>query len=197
MDSFVTWLAQKLTLLTVTMWAIQFVSTIPERMLLLILCSLIMATILAITYCVRPARVRPFMHVIGAFLLFRGLYLIFPRDYSGDIALFLALLIAIIYFPGWRPSTSTPPNVPRLGVGRLVFSTILVPALAVFLLDGWTLQRLAQALHRDKSVHKLDSIQLNSLALDAQHRLLYASGHGTEYLLAYDIDDLTHAPRSS
>jgi DNA-binding beta-propeller fold protein YncE len=197
LDNFITWFAHKLSLVTVTMWGIQFVSTIPERILLLGLCSLIIATTLAVTRWVRSPRSRAFIPIVAAFLLFRGLYAIFPGDYSGDLALFLTLLIAIIHFRDWRSGTTAPPGLRRFGIVRLVLSIVLVPALAVLLVNGWSLLGLAQTLHRDGAVHKLDSIDLDSLALDTQNALLYASGHGTEYLLAYDVHDVTHPTRRS
>lgn len=197
LDNLVTWLAHNLTLVAVTMWGIQLISTIPERIFLLFLCSLTMATTLAVTRWVPSLRSRAFIPIAGAFVLFRGLYAIFPGDYSGDVALFLTLLIAIIHLPDWRPRDSAPPGGLRFGKVRLLLSTILVPALAVLLVNGWSLQKLAQELHRDEAVRKLDRLDLDSLALDTQNSLLYASGHGTEYLLAYDVHDLTQPPRRS
>src|SRR5262249_27861740 len=179
------------------MWGIQFVSTFPERILLLILCSFVMATILAIALRAHSPQWRAFILIVGAFVWFRGLYAIFPRDYSGDVALFLTVLFAIIHLPECRPVSNAAGNLLRFGKVRLLLSTILVPALAVVLIDGWSLQTLVQVLHKDPAVHKLDSLELNSLAFDTENSLLYATGHGTDYLLAYDVHDLAHAPRRS
>src|SRR5713101_4153399 len=197
LDNFVTWLAHKLTLVTVTMWAIQFVSTIPERILLFVLCALIMAIALAAAHWARSPRLRAFIPIVGAFVLFRGLYAIFPGAYGGDVALFLTLLIAIIHLPNWRLVNNAAGSVLRFGKGRLLLSTIIVPGLAVLLVngwslerDGWSLQKFGQELHRDEAVRKLDRLDLDSLALDTQNSLLYATGHGTEYLLAYDVHNL-------
>jgi DNA-binding beta-propeller fold protein YncE len=197
LDNLVTWLAHKLGLVTITMWGIQFVSTFPERILLLILCSFVMATILAIALRAHSPQWRAFILIVGAFVWFRGLYAIFPRDYSGDVALFLTVLFAIIHLPECRPVSNAAGNLLRFGKVRLLLSTILVPALAVVLIDGWSLQTLVQVLHKDPAVHKLDSLELNSLAFDTENSLLYATGHGTDYLLAYDVHDLAHAPRRS
>ena len=198
LDEAVSWLGHELGLLPVTMWGIQFVIAIPERILLLVLCSLIMATILAVTRRVASPRLRAFIPILGAFVLFRGLYAIFPGAYSGDIALFLTLLLAIIHLPGRRPSNTAPPGAVRFGKLRLLLSTVLVPSLAVSLLNGWSLQgRLGQKLHRDEAVRQIDSVDLDLLALDTQNSLLYVSGHGTDYILAYDLHDLTHGPRRS
>jgi DNA-binding beta-propeller fold protein YncE len=102
------------------------------------------------------------------------------------------------------PDNNATHSILRLGKARLLLSTILVPGLAVLLIngwslerDGWSLQKLGQVLHRDEAVRKLDRLDLDSLALDTQNSLLYATGHGTEYLLAYDVRDLTQAPRRS
>jgi len=194
LDNCITWFAHKLSLVTVTMWGIQFVSTIPERILLAVLTSLFMVTVLAVARRARSPRSRAFIPIVGAFVWFRGLYAIFPGSYSGDIALFLTLLIVIIHL--W-PDNNATLGVLRLGKARLLLSTILVPGLAALLINGWTLQKLAQELHGDEAVLKLDTFDLDSLALDTQNSLLYASGHGSEYLLAYDIHDLAHAPRRS
>src|SRR5215469_13000741 len=203
-DNFITSFAQKLSLLTVTMWGIQLVSTIPERILLGVLCFLIMAGTLAVSRRLRSPRLRAFIPILGAFALFRALYAIFPGDHNGDIALFLAFLIAIIHLPGRWPDSTAQPAVLRFGKLRLLLSTMIVPGLAVLLIngwslerDGWSLQKFGQWLHRDEAVGKLDKLDLDSLALDTQHSLLYATGHGTEYLLAYDVRDFTHAPRRS
>jgi hypothetical protein len=135
---------------------------------------------------------------------FRGLYAIFPGTYSGDIALSLTLLIVMIHFPDLWPGNNAARSILRFGKARLLLSTILVPGLAVLLVngwslerDGWSLQKFGQELHRDEAVRKLDRLDLDSLALDTQNSLLYATGHGTEYLLAYDAHDFTHAPRRS
>jgi hypothetical protein len=201
LDNFITWFAHKLSLVTVTMWGIQFVSTIPERILLAVLTSLIIVTTLAVGRRARSPRSRAFIPIVGAFVWFRGLYAIFPGSYSGDIALFLTLLIVMIHL--W-PGNNVTRSILRLGKARLLLSTILVPGLAVLLIngwslerDGWSLQKFGQELHRDEAVRKLDRLDLDSLALDTQNSLLYATGHGTEYLLAYDVHNLTHAPRRS
>jgi len=133
LDNLVTWLAHKLGLVTITMWGIQFVGTFPERILLLILCSFVMATTLAVADRARSPQWRVFILIVGAFVWFRGLYAIFPRDYSGDVALFLTLLFTIIHLPEWRPVSNTAGNLLRFGKVRLLLSTILVPALAVLL----------------------------------------------------------------
>ncbi len=201
LDNFITWLAHKLSLLTITMWGIQLVSTIPERILLAVLTSLIIVTTLAVGRRARSPRSRAFIPIVGAFVWFRGLYAIFPGSYSGDIALFLTLLIVMIHL--W-PGNNVTRSILRLGKARLLLSTILVPGLAVLLIngwslerDGWSLQKFGQELHRDKAVRKLDKLDLDSLALDTQNNLLYASGHGSEYILAYDAHDLARGRRRS
>src|SRR5262249_5934416 len=139
---------------------------------------------------VRVPRPRFLVPIIGTFVLFRGLYLIFPRSYAADIALSLALLMAILQLPSWRRSEDKGLILPRLGVFRWLLSVILVPLLGVVLLNGWSLQGLAKKLHRDESVQQFARADVNNLALDTENGLLYVSGHGTEYLLAYDVNDL-------
>ena len=197
LDNVITWLAGKLSLLTVTMWGIQLVSTIPERVLLLVLCFIITTSTLAVSRRARSLRLRAFIPIVGAFVLFRALYAVFPGAYSGDIALFLTLLIAFIHSPYFGPGNNPARSFLGLGRVRFLLFTILVPGLAILLVNGWSLQKLAHELRGDEAVHKLDSFDLDSLALDTQNSLLYATGHGSEYLLAYDIHDLSHAPRQS
>ncbi len=196
-DDFVTWLAHKFTLVDVTMWAIQFVGTISERILLLIFCSIAIAATLILARLVRMPRRHFLVPVIGTFVVFRVLYQIFPRSYAADVALSLALLMAMIQLPNWRRGHETGLSVPQVGVFRWLLSVILVPLLGVVLLNGWSLQGLAQQLHRDESVQKFAWGDTNSLALDTENGLLYVSGHGTEYMLAYDVNDLSRAPYRS
>ena len=72
-DDVVTWFAQKLSLLSVTMWGIQILSTMTERALLLVLCSVFMAITIFVTRRVRSDRLRPLVPLAGALVLFRGL----------------------------------------------------------------------------------------------------------------------------
>ena len=196
-DNVVTWLAQKITLLDVTMWGIQFLSTITERALLFVVCAIAMAVAIAVTRRVRSARLRPFVPVAGALVLFRGLYAIFPVLHGADFAVVLALVVAMVQLPVWMPGRDARSGAPRLGLFRWLLSVVVIPALAVGLLNGWSLMPFAQALHHDRAVRHIAALDLDSLALDRENRLLYASGHGTQYLLAYDIDDLNQPPHVS
>src|SRR5262245_13513008 len=100
------------------MWGIQFVSTFPERILLLIFSALAMGTTLAVARRARSPQWRGFILIVGAFVWFRGLYAIFPGDHSGDVALFLTLLFAIIHLPEWRPVSNAAGNLLRFGKVR-------------------------------------------------------------------------------
>jgi hypothetical protein len=197
LDDVVTWLAHRFSLVDVTMWGIQLVSTIPERILLFIACSIAVTAILIPSRLARSASVRFLIPVLGAFVVYRGLYLIFWRPDATAVALGLALLTAAIHTPSWLRSRTTAVDPKKLGMVGWLFSVVLVPSFAAVLLHGWSLQGLAHRLHRDESVQQLADIDLNALALDAENRLLYAVGHGTDYLLAYDLNDFSRAPRSS
>src|SRR5215813_13839815 len=197
LDDVVTWLAHRFSLVDVTMWGIQFVGTIPERILLLLACSIAITAILVPSRLARSASVRFVAAAIGAFVVFRVLYHIFWHPHASAVALALALAMAAIQIPSWRRSRTTTLDAPKLGVLGWLLSVVLVPALAAVLLHGWSLQGLAHRLHRDESVHQVAEIDLNALALDAENGLLYAAGHGTDYLLAYDINDISRAPHSS
>jgi|GEM_PF-6248792 len=197
LDHVVTWLAHRFSLVDVTMWGIQLVGTIPERILLLLACSIAITAILIPSRLARLASARFLVPVIGAFVVFRVLYHIFWRAHATAVALALALLMAGIQLPNWLRSRTTALNAPKLGIGGWLLSVVFVPSLAAFLLHGWSLQSLAHKLHRDESVHQFADIDLNALALDAENGRLYATGHGTDHLLAYDLNDLSRGPRSS
>lgn len=197
LDDLITWLAHRFSLVDVTMWGIQFVGTIPERILLFVPCSLAMAAVLIASRRAQSASVRFLVPVIGGFVVFRVLYLIFWRPHPTLVAFLLALLIAVIQIPNWRRSRNATVDSSRLGAAAWLLSVIGAPLLAAVLLHGWSLQGLAHKLHQDESVQQFADIDLNALALDAENGLLYAAGHGTDSLLAYDVKDLARAPRSS
>jgi hypothetical protein len=56
------------------MWGIQLVSTIFERILLFVICAVAIAATLVLNRWVRSPKLRPFVPLIGALALFRGLY---------------------------------------------------------------------------------------------------------------------------
>jgi len=197
LDNVVTWLAHRFSLVDVTMWGIQFVGTIHERILLFLACSLAITAILVPSRLARSASVRFFAPVIGAFVVFRVLYHLFWHPEATAVALALALAMAAIQILSSPRSRGTTLNAPKHRVLAWLLSVILLPALAAVLLHGWSLQTLARRLHWDGSVHQVAEIDLNALALDAKNGLLYAAGHGTDYLLAYDINDISRAPHSS
>jgi hypothetical protein len=217
LDAFVTRLAANFGLQDVTFWAIQFVSTIPERIFLFLLCSLAIAVMLVLTRLVRSQSVRFFIPVAGVFLLFLLLYhlpgsspygphgellrgargALYPQNFGAGVALSLALVMAIIQLRSGRRSSDSAPNVSKLGISQLLISLILIPFLGVALLSGWSLQGLARKFHRDPSVQQFSAVNSNGLALDTDNNLLYVSGHGTDRLLAYDVRDLNRGPHRS
>jgi len=197
LDEVVTWLAHRFSLVEVTMWGIQFVGTIPERMLLFLVCSIAITAILVLSRLARSASVRFLAPVIGTFVVSRVLYLVFWHPHATAVALAPALVMAAIQLPSWRRSRTTTLHPPKLGPAGWLLSVVLVPALAAVLLHGWSLQGLAHRLHQDESVQQVADFDLNALALDAENGLLYAAGHGTDYLLAYDLKDLSRAARNS
>jgi DNA-binding beta-propeller fold protein YncE len=197
LDEVVTWLAHRFSLVDVTMWGIQFVGTIPERIILFLACSIAITAILVLSRLAGSASVQFLAPVIGAFVVFRVLYFVFWHPHATAVALAPALLMAAIQIPSWRRSRTTGLYPPKLGVVGWLFSVVLVPSLAAVLLHGWSLQGLAHRLHRDESVQQLAALDINALALDAENGVLYAVGHGTDSLLAYDLNDPSRAPRSS
>jgi DNA-binding beta-propeller fold protein YncE len=197
LDDVVTWLARKLSLVEVTMWGIQFLSTVTERALLFVICSVALAATIVLTHWIRSNRLRPLVLLAGALVLFRGLYVMFPGPHDGDNALVLLLVLVLVDLPVWMPGRDVIAGTPRLGLVRWLVSVVVVPALAVGLINGWSLKRLALAMHRDPAVRQIAALDLDSLALDRENRLLYASGHGTNYLLAYNTENLDQPPHTS
>jgi hypothetical protein len=197
LDDVVTWLAHRFSLVDVTMWAIQFVGTIPERIFLFLACFIAITAIIVASRLAPSASVRFVAPVIGAFVVFRVLYHVFWHPHATALALALAVGMAAIQIPSWRRSRTTTLDARKLGVVGWLLSAVLLPLLAAVLLHGWSLQGLAHRLHRDESVQQVAELDINALALDTENGLLYAAGHGTDYLLSYELNDLTRAPRSS
>jgi len=197
LDDVVTWLARKLSLVQVTMWGIQFLSTVTERAFLFVVCSLAMTATIMVTHRIRSNRLRPFVPVVGALVLFRSLYAMFPGPHDGDNALLLVLVLALVDLPVLIPGRDAFTGTPKLGLFGWLVSVVVVPALAVGLINGWSLKPLALAAHRDPAVRQIAALDLDSLALDRENRLLYATGHGTNYLLAYNTENLDQPPRES
>ncbi|MBI1881959.1 MAG: hypothetical protein HYR94_27605 [Chloroflexi bacterium] len=71
---------------------------------------------------------------------------------------------------------------------------ILVPGLAAFLLDPYSLSDLHRAWFPDPAVHLLARENFSWTEIDLERRILYASGYGTNYLQAYNIDNLDQSP---
>src|SRR5215472_8722492 len=116
LDDVVTWLAYRFSLVDVTMWGIQFVGTIPERILLFLACSIAITAILVPSRLARSASVRFVAAAIGAFVVFRVLYHIFWHPHASAVALALALAMAAIQLPSWWRSRTTSVDAPKLGV---------------------------------------------------------------------------------
>ncbi len=76
-------------------------------------------------------------------------------------------------------------------------SYILVPGLAVLLLDPYSLSDLHRMVFPDPSVQLLARENYSWTELDAQRHVLYASGYGTNYLHAYDLAQPDQPPRVS
>ncbi len=77
LDKVVTWLASKLTLVDTTMWGIQVVSTVFERIVLFVICAAAIAATLVLTPRVRSPKLRPFVPLIASLVLFPVIWLCF------------------------------------------------------------------------------------------------------------------------
>ena len=211
------WLVHMFGMMNVTIWAISFFSTMPERMLLFFLCSTVLGASFFFTPFFRSSLLQFLLPVVASFVLFFGLYSVFPlHEYPGRfpidqyffpgnhpvaVTLALTLLVAIIgAIDRWRPWRRGD-NDEAKKTGRLITgwlpTVVTVSALAVLLMNGWSLRRLARTLHADQAVQQFAIGDFNGLEFDGEHGVLFASGHGTDYLLAYNVDALDQAPRTS
>jgi hypothetical protein len=71
---------------------------------------------------------------------------------------------------------------------------ILVPGLAAFLLDPYSLSDFHRTLFPNRAVHLFARENFSWTEIDLKRRVLYASGYGTNYLQAYNIDALDQSP---
>lgn len=77
---------------------------------------------------------------------------------------------------------------------------MIAPLFWIFLLVPFDNQRvltLSERLHANPTVEKFAQGDFNWIELNAEHGLLYAVGRGTNYLLAFDVNDLGKPPRRS
>lgn len=210
MKEFLSWLAMQLGVVDVTMWAISFFSTLSERFLLFIVCVLVQGVTLTLAHR-RASRVSRFVLLVStSFALYVGLNLAFPFDeypfpvdgylFPGDhpvtVALGLTGIVAIGARRLWVLGRSEAGTVKVRGKGVWV-SAVVVPALAVALLNGWSLRGMARTLHQSSTVRQFAFGDFNGLELDPERGVLYAAGHGSNYLLAFDVRALDQAPRQS
>ncbi|MBE7468200.1 MAG: hypothetical protein DPW09_05450 [Anaerolineae bacterium] len=74
---------------------------------------------------------------------------------------------------------------------------VLVPGLAALLLDPYSLSDFHRTLWPDPAVQLLARENYSWTELDVERRVLYASGYGTNYLHAFDLDKPDQPPRLS
>lgn len=74
---------------------------------------------------------------------------------------------------------------------------VLLSASIVVLVKGGRLIPIEQALRSPAGVSILMHEDINGLALDTESRRLYATGHGLERIVEFDLDNLDAAPRVS
>jgi DNA-binding beta-propeller fold protein YncE len=207
------WLVHMFGIMNVTMWAIPFFSTIPERVPLFFLCSIALGASFFFTRLLRSSLLQFLLPVLTSFVLFTGLYVAFPfHEYPGRfpidqylfpgnqpvaVTLSLALIVAIDRSRLWLRGDNEGAKKTAPRITEWLPTVVTVSALAALLLNGWSLRRLARTLHADQAVQQFAIGDFNGLELDAEQGLLFASGHGTDYLLAYDVNALDQTPRRS
>ncbi len=77
---------------------------------------------------------------------------------------------------------------------------MIAPLFWIFLLTPYDNQRilmLGEKLHASRAVEKFAQGDFNWIEFNAEHRLLYAVGRGTNFLLAFDTEQLDQSPRRS
>lgn len=74
---------------------------------------------------------------------------------------------------------------------------ILVPGLTALLLDPYSLSDLHRTLFPDPAVQLVGRENYSWTELDLERRVLFASGYGTNYLHAYNLDQLDQPPHLS
>ncbi len=195
-DAFLSWAVHRFGMFDVTMWAISFFSTIPERVLLFFFCSIALAATFFLAHSLRSPVLRVLLPVCAAFFIFLGLYTAFPRGRPIAVAASLALIVGMTQLPSWRRRREGQARG-AIRFAAFLSAVILAPALGVPLLDGWNLISLARRLHADKAVQQVATIDLNGVEVDAEQGLLFTNGHGTNHLLAYNLRALDQAPRES
>jgi hypothetical protein len=205
------WLVHMFGIMNVTTWAISFFSTISERVLLFFLCSIVLGASFFFAGFLRSSLLQLLLPVLTSFALFFGLYIafpfheypypyelyLFPGNHPVAVVLSLTLIVAI---DRWRLRLRVDNEEAREMGPRIIRwlpTAIMIPALAVLLLNGWSLRSLARTLHADRTVQQFAIGNFNGLEFDAEQDLLFASGHGTNYLLAYEVNALDQAPRRS
>lgn len=198
LDELVTFLAKHFTLEKVTMYAISLFSTIAERLLLLAVFSAVMVLILFSAHLVQSRRLRYSIPIIGIFLCISLLYRLVPSTDATLLALFCSGVMAVILAPRLRRQSDPAQKPPNFGLLAWLTATVLLPLFAVGCLNGWALQHLAKRFHRDAAVHEFGKVaELYTLAEGSDRRQLYASGQGTDHLLAYDVRNLDGVPLQS
>jgi len=191
------------------MWAISVFSTILERVLLFFLCSIALGASFFFARFLRSSMLQFLLPVLTSFALFFGLYVAFPfhpfpidgylflGNHPVAVALSLTLVVAIDGSRLWLRGDHGEARERGRRINAWLPSVIVAPALAVLLLNGWSLRGLARWLHADQAVQQFATGDFNGLELDAEQGLLFASGHGTNYLLAYNVEALAQPPRKS
>lgn len=209
MSEVFSWLERTFGIMNVTMYAISLFSTLVERLLLFLLCLVALVASILTANLLRSSLLRFLLPVLTSFILFAGLYLIFPfseypfpvdgylfpGDHPFSVALALTFIVAINVWLVER-------RIGGIGSGRrrsiaAWLPSVAVCVIAVLLLNGWSLRGLARWLHADPAVTRFATGDFNWIEFDAEQSVLFASGHGTDYLLAFNANGLDQAPRKS
>lgn len=210
MNNIVSWLVNKFGVVSLTMWAISILSTILERVVLFAVCAMILTLFVIFIRRIRSSRVRFAALTTFSFILFGMLYItfpfyeypfpvtgyLFPGNHPFATALVLALFLAAGSWQSWWPHKDESGRRYHVQIGQ-ISAAVLVSGVAALLLNGWALRPMARALHADPAVQQFAKGDFSGLEFDAENHLLFACGHGTRYLLAFQVDKLSSAPLKS
>ncbi len=184
-------------IVTVGIWAIYFFSTIEVRLFLFAASCVFLWAGFLLTRSLPSPLLRYLLPVLIVFTLFLGLYHIFPQRHPTVGALFLALMAAVMGLAHHLDTRGGRAGIASRSLGTWLPRVIMISALGVLQLNSTSLVSLARRLHAEEAVWRFAKGDFNGLAIDTQQSRLFASGHGTNHLLAYNVRALEQPPRRS
>jgi len=117
---------------------------------------------------------------------------------STRTALVLAMVVTLAFAAMWLGAPAAARLLPakrRPPVWTLlVLASAAACGLAALIPNGYRLHALTGPVLGDSAVELVNTLDLNGLILDEKQRLLFATGHGADSLLAFRIDAMDEPP---